>query len=422
MISDLARTDYALGGIEPQQIFSPRDADDLARVLAECDRERRAVIPWGGGTMQHLGASPARMDAMIQTSALNNVIEYEPADLTITVQAGMTLDAIENVLAPNGQFLPLDIPQPQRATIGGVLATGASGPLRLRYGPPRDFTLGLKFASVDGKLIKAGGKVVKNVAGYELTKVIVGSMGTLGIITQATFKIFPKPPHEQTLLASFANWRDACAAIPKLWNLHTPPLALELFDAEIARLLLPEFSAGWLVAARFGGANVTMQAADADSKRVARDSNARSIERLTTDELFWRAVSDLPETLRAMPDSVLLRIGAAPKDLATVIENILEIAATQNLSEPRVFAHAATAIIYATLNATSANAARAVQELRAMLAPIHAHVMVESAPVSLKQTIPVWDEVGASLRLIRAIKQQFDPNGILNPGRFAGGV
>lgn len=214
---------FSLNGISPQTIYIPRDAPELAQILALCNAQNCAVVAWGGGTLQHLGNAPKQYDAVIQTANLNQVIDYAFDDLTATFGAGMTLAEIERVLAEHGQFLPLDVPHPERATIGGVLASGMNGALRLRYGPARDYMLGNRFATVDGQIIKAGSKVVKNVAGYELHKVQVGAFGTLGILTEATFKLFPKPPAEILMWASFEELRDACAAVGQVWNLPPPP-------------------------------------------------------------------------------------------------------------------------------------------------------------------------------------------------------
>ncbi|RIK15003.1 MAG: FAD-binding oxidoreductase, partial [Chloroflexi bacterium] len=233
----MTNNDFSLDGISPQTIYRPRDARELAEILAQCNSEKRAVVPWGGGTLQHLGNAPKQFDAVIQTTNLNQVIDYAFDDLTATFGAGMTLAEIERVLNEHGQFLPLDAPHPERATIGGILAAGMSGALRLRYGPARDYMIGNRFATVDGNLIKAGSKVVKNVAGYELHKIQVGAFGTLGILTEATFKLFPKPPAEISMWASFAELSDACAAVPQIWNLSVPPLAIELFNHDTARFI-----------------------------------------------------------------------------------------------------------------------------------------------------------------------------------------
>jgi len=409
---------FSLNGISPQTIYTPRDARELAQILAQCNSEKRAVVAWGGGTLQHLGNAPSRYDAVIQTTQLNQVIEYAFDDLTATFGAGMTLAEIERALNEHGQFLPLDVPHPERATIGGVLATGMNGALRLRYGPARDYMLGNRFATVDGQIIKAGSKVVKNVAGYELHKVQVGAFGTLGILTEATFKLFPKPPAEISMWATFDELRDACAAVGQIWNLSTPPLAIELFDSEIARLIESNASGAWHIAARFSGSKATMAAARDLCANAANENNARSVNVIDDAQKFWRALADMPATLREnFSDALLVRVSVPPKELQNALRILLE---TPNA--PRIFAHAAVASIYASFQDASASPETFVAKLRAQIHELHGHLIIESAPSTLRKNLNAWDDVNASFKLMQSLKRKFDPNNILNPGRFVGGL
>jgi len=411
-------TTLALNGISPQIIYTPRDAQELAQILAQCNSEKCAVVAWGGGTLQHLGNAPSQYDAVIQTTNLNKVIEYAFDDLTATFGAGMTLAEIERVLNEHGQFLPLDVPHPERATIGGVLATGMNGALRLRYGPARDYMLGNRFAAVDGQIIKAGSKVVKNVAGYELHKVQVGAFGTLGILTEATFKLFPKPPSETSMWASFDELQDACAAVGQVWNLSTPPLAIELFNAEPARWIEPNASGAWHIAARFGGSKATMAAARDLCANAANENNARSVNVIDDAQNLWRALADMPATLREnFSDALLVRVSVPPKELQNALRILLE---TPNA--PRIFSHAAVASLYASFDDASASPEAFIAKLRAQIHELHGHLIIESAPSTFRKNLNAWDDVGASFKLMQSLKRKFDPNNILNPGRFVGGI
>jgi glycolate oxidase FAD binding subunit len=409
--------------IRPSQNFSPRDADELAQVLAQCNAEKRAVVPWGGGTLQHLGNPPARFDTVIQTRMLDQVIEYAFDDLTITVGAGMTLAEINRVLGEHGQFLPLDLPYPARATIGGALAANANGPLRLRYGPARDYMLGLKFATVDGQIIKAGSKVVKNVAGYELHKVQIGALGTIGILTQATFKVFPKPPAEATLVAAFDALPGACAAVPAIWNLNTPPIALELLDMANAQHILPGAQGNWFVIARFSGTKATMAVAGDLSTQSARDHGARAADALNDGTAVWQSIADLPATLRkTSPDALCVRLSVPPGELQNALRLAADTAIAQNMAPPCFFAHAANASVYASVQGDPTALGQFVMQLRPALHKLHGHLVLESAPPALRKNVSAWDEVGATFKLMQSIKRKFDPNNILNPGRFVGGI
>ncbi len=409
---------FALNGISPQTIYTPPDANELAQILAQCNSEKRAVVPWGGGTLQHIGNAPKQYDAVIQTTNLNQVVEYAFDDLTATFGAGMTLAEIERVLSEHGQFLPLDVPHPERATIGGVLATGINGALRLRYGPARDYMIGNRFATVDGHIIKAGSKVVKNVAGYELHKVQVGAFGTLGILTEATFKLFPKPPAEISTWAAFDKLSDACAAVGQIWNLTTPPLAIELFDAHTARLLEPNASDAWHIAARFGGSKATMAAARNLFSNAANEQNARSVEAIEDTPKLWRAIADLPAALHEhFSDALLVRVSVPPKELQSALRVLMD-----SSNPPRIFSHAAVTSIYASFDDGIRALENMVSTLRAQLHELHGHLIVESASPLLKKNFNAWDDVGASFKLMQSLKRKFDPNNILNPGRFVGGI
>lgn len=432
---------FSLDALTPRTIYTPHDANELAQMLAQCNAEKRAVVPWGGGTLQHLGHPPTRYDAAICTTNLNQVIDYAYDDLTATFGAGMTLAEIERVLAEHGQFLPIDVPHPERATIGGVLATGMNGPLRLRYGPVRDFLIGNRFATVEGHVIKAGSKVVKNVAGYELHKVQVGAFGTLGILSEATFKVFPRPAAETTLWASFDDLRDACAVISPLWRLPTPPLALELFDRATGAQVYKGAQGKWFIAARFGGPTATIASARETSAQTAREHQAR-VEIVEEGMSLWRTIADLPAQLReTQPGVTLLRASIPPKELFAALRSILDLASIHQLAPPRLFAHAALATIYACsvdvdasphLARESAIArddriqeTRMIAFVRALRAQLHergGHLMVVEAPTAIKAQAGVWGDVGPTLKLMQSIKRQFDPNNILNPGRFVGGI
>lgn len=404
-------------------ILTPDSPAALAAILAECNAARRAVIPYGGGTLQHLGNAPARRDTQLMLTQLNRVVEYAFDDLTITVEAGMTVAELSAVLGEHKQFLPIDVPHPERATIGGVLAAGANGPLRLKYGPARDYMIGNRFATADGQVIKAGSKVVKNVAGYELHKVMVGSLGTLGVITEATFKIFPKPPAETTLWATFAELGDACLAVTKLWNLPTPPYAIELLDARAAKWIGRGSAGHSYLAVRFGGSKPDMAAAQVSSTAVAREQNATSTEIIEDAAAFWQGINDLPAAFRSeLPNATLLRISLPPQNLQLGLKRLFDLIHIQHLAIPPLLAHAAVAALYAALEGDEPAVIAILQALRPQMHALQGHVIVESAPAPLRAKLDAWDEPGASFRLMRALKQKFDPNGILNPGRFVGGL
>lgn len=188
------RSLYTVDGIEPATVVLPSTVEELSQLLALANREGVKVVPYGGGTQMTLGNTPDSVDLVAGLSSMNGMIDHQPSDLTATVEAGMTLAKAQDSLAEAGQFLPLQAPSPEKATIGGILAAAHSGPMSLQYGSPRDWLIGIKVVNADGKVTKSGGRVVKNVTGYDMNKLYTGSLGTLGVIVEASFKLAPRPP------------------------------------------------------------------------------------------------------------------------------------------------------------------------------------------------------------------------------------
>lgn len=212
-------------GLAPARVARPPTAEQLAETLRDAAEAGCSVIPVGGGRALGLGDPPQRFDVALETRALDRLLEQSQADMTVSVEAGITLEALNARLAQAGQFLPVDPFNAPGHTVGGVLAAGLSGPLRLRYGSPRDFVIGLRVALPDGRLVSSGGRVVKNVSGYDLNKLHQGALGSLGVIVAASFKVFPRPRHEVTLEARPDDpWAEAARALA----LPQPPVALEL--------------------------------------------------------------------------------------------------------------------------------------------------------------------------------------------------
>ncbi len=198
-----------IDGLAPGRIIAPRTEEEVAAALAEARSASQAVIPTGGGTLLHVGEPPSRYDLGLATGELTGIVEYNPADLTMVVRSGTTLAELDAELARRGQFLPLDPPLPERATVGGSLAANASGPWRSAYGSARDMVIGMRMALPGGEIARSGGRVVKNVAGYDLAKLFIGSYGTLGVIVEAAFKLFPRPPATRMLFFECASTDEA---------------------------------------------------------------------------------------------------------------------------------------------------------------------------------------------------------------------
>ena len=238
----------------------PKGIRELSDALTATWEDSLAVAPWGGGTRTELGNPLRRLDVVVDMSHLNGVVEHNPSDLTLTVEAGITLGALQRILVEHGQFLALDPPLPDRATIGGTLATGVSGPTKWQYGNPRDLVIGMKVVQADGQVVKSGGRVVKNVSGYDMARLHIGGLGSLGIIAEASFKLTPLPRNETTLVAAFGSGRRCLETGLSIFHSDVTPLALTSFDrcaneqGEVVSLDGDHF-----LAIRLGGRPLTLQ-------------------------------------------------------------------------------------------------------------------------------------------------------------------
>jgi glycolate oxidase FAD binding subunit len=427
--------------------LKPTTAEELAEVLRDAGAAGRPVVPWGAGTLQRLGAAPPVGALALRTTALDRIVDYHPPDLTITVEAGVALDALDAALAEHGQWLPWLPPAPGRATVGGLLAAGVSGPLRLGYGAPRDWVLGMRVALADGRLVKSGGKVVKNVAGYDTHKLHIGALGTLGVIVEAAFKVFPRPERSGALLAGCTSYAEALSFAERLRERPLAPASLALLTgAVVARV--GEHALGAesrrteeppraLLAVRFDG----VPAAVERQLRAAADAAAglgASVTLLSEDlaRAAWRELSAFaaltPETLTPDPSpnrgrsegaELLIRAGARPAALGALTD-ALERHAPDGAAE--IVGHCGVGMAHARWplpeDADTTAVGRAVAALRAALAAEGGYAVVEDAPDRLRAALDLWGAPPPTLPLMRALKAQWDPQGILNPGRYIGGI
>ena len=228
---------YAIDGLTPRWVVRPADRREAAQILGWASSEAIKVAPWGGGTQVNLGNPPEELDLVLDLSLLDQVVDFQPADLTVTVEAGITLESLQRHLASAGKFLPLEAPLADRATLGGILATSSVGPLRQAYGLPRDWLIGIRVISPAGDETKAGGRVVKNVTGYDLNKLYTGSLGTLGVIVEATFKLAPLPANQSALVASFPSVQQGIEAGRTLSRQVFGPLGLQVLNGAASRRL-----------------------------------------------------------------------------------------------------------------------------------------------------------------------------------------
>jgi glycolate dehydrogenase FAD-binding subunit len=429
------RSAFVVDGRTPYAVVFPGTVGEASRVVAAAAAAGVPVIPWGGGTQLSLGALPPDGAVVVVTRRLNRVVEHEPGDLTATVEGGITLDALQAELAAKGQWWSLDPPFPARATLGGVLATNASGPRRFLYGTARDLVIGMRVVGPDGALVQSGGKVVTNVAGNDLVNLYIGSLGTLGLIVEATLKLRPRPEADRVCWAGFASLEAATAAALTVMGSDLIPHSLELLDADAARVgasavgLAPEHRvadrAALLVG--FDGLPTTVAWQVAEAGRLLRGAGARGVMVLD-GEPAQRALQVVRDVREAVPEPLAVaRVAVLPADVGVYAG---EAGHTVRAAGLRLLmaAHAGSGVL--TLVLTTANGegpgvpatVKVLARLREQARARGGQFVVEWAPLAVREEALVWDDGGPAVRLMQRIKAQIDPQGIMNPGRFVGGI
>ena len=428
LLTDAAAAPYAVDDVLPSLVALPEDENQVADVLRLADEHDATVFPRGGGSRVSLGATPERVDVVLSVERLRRQLAYEPGDMTATVQAGMPLEELQGVLGAQGQFVALDPPATAATTIGGVIATNASGPRRLLYGTARDVVLGISVATADGTRTKAGGRVVKNVTGYDLTKLYIGSLGTLGVVLDLTFKVHPLPPGEATIGITCAGHADILPVQNALLRLPLRLNSLELLNAAAVSALqahngLAVPASPYLFLARLeGDAAVTA----GQKERIADTLRGLSLS-APADTLAWQPEeqSRLWASLAAqpfLPDSVTAKVGLRITDLAAFCADIEALS-----TEPPwlLHAHAGNGIVSVqipTANGSEETLLARIQALDGCVERRNGHRVIERAPVAVKRRCEVWGPVGDNFTVMQALKASYDPKRRLNPGRFIGGL
>lgn len=401
----LATVDDGIESAQPRLVIEPDTEEGLAAVLAWASSQGLAVIVRGGGTKLGWGPPPTRCDLILSTVQLNRVIAHRYGDLTATVEAGARLAEVNRELGAHGQWLALDPPWAARATIGGIVATNDSGPRRHRYGAPRDLIIGVALARTDGRLAKAGGIVVKNVAGYDLGKLLAGSFGSLAVIVSATFKLAPVPPASGTLVADLASADVLGALLADLGASTLTPTAVEL-DYPPVRLLV-----------RFETVAAAIDGQLDVASRLAATRGARvSVVGGDEEHALWTAHADRPWH---QPGAVI-KLTLRPGDLGGALAWLTSVAARP--VDHEVVGRAGLGVLLVRLGGDVPAQAQLITELRARFPAGRGSAVLLRGNPELKRLIDVWGPIGDGLPIMRAVKQQFDPTGTLNPGRGPGGI
>jgi glycolate dehydrogenase FAD-binding subunit len=416
-----AEAAYPVDGVRARFVAWPSSVEEASQVLRAAAADGLAVAFAGGGSKLGLGSPPERVDLMVLTGGLDRVLEHAAGDLVVRAQAGVRLADLTSATAPAGQMLALDPPEP-RATLGGVVAANASGPRRLRYGTVRDLIIGITVVLADGTVARAGGKVVKNVAGYDLAKLFCGSLGTLGMVAEVIFRLHPRPAAAAAVTLGVEGPTQAGQAVRRLLRSTLEPSAVELTVDEW----------GWpgRLTVVFEGIAPGVEAQAAAAAELLGQVGEAAVAGPGGTEAALSQLGARPFEKA----EYALKAAFPPVELAGVLEDL--VGGRQRWgSGPGggpITAHAATGVLWLASAAREGDipadspafgwAVAAIREARERLAARGGSLTVVKAPPELKQAVDVWGPPGDAIGLMRRVKERFDPDRRLGPGRFVGGI
>ncbi len=385
--TQVAAAERAVDGVVPTRVELPRSTAELSALIAAADRAREAVVLWGGGTRIGVGDVPDRYDIALDLTGLAGIVEHSPADLVCTVRAGMTLAELASALGPSGQRWPVEAPCPERATVGGTIASAAVGPSRLRYQHPRDWIIGCTAVLGDGTITKAGGRVVKNATGYDLTRLYSGSYGTLVALAEVTLKLLAVPERTATLRATASDIRAALRIAAELRATRLPLDGLAILTGAAAERC-GETRASVFV--RVSGPHDAVE-------RVAQEVRERT-SATSPDGVVWESIASLPAVMDEVARAGWPGGHAPPQSL--------------DLSSAVIYPGNGIAFLF------GASSPEAFTGMRADLEAADGALVVERGAPEFKRTVGgAWGRPRVPLAIARSLKQRFDPHGVLAPGR-----
>jgi glycolate oxidase FAD binding subunit len=409
---------FVIEGRTPEAAVFPGTVEELAAVVTQTAAAGVALLPWGGGTGTAVGEPPPRPGIVLGLRRMARVVEHEPGDLTVTVEAGLTVAALQEALRARGQWLSLDPPDAERATVGGVIAANASGPRRHLYGTIRDLLIGVTVVTADGAVVRGGGKVVKNVAGYDLPKLFIGSWGTLGVVVEATFKLRPLPDDERLLAVRFDRLKDCGTAARALLAGDLIPNAIEILDPAAAAALGLGGEAALVVG--FDGLREQVDWQAAELAALVGPLGGRDVT--TLPPTTWPKLTTVARDAFAAP-AALMSLSVLPTHVVDTMEQGAQAARQRGLTSAWA-AHAGVGAVTGALFASgeAAPVATVLTEWRTLAGAGGGHATLTWAPLAVKAQVPVWGDAGPAGRIMQRIKAQLDPNDVLNPGRFVSGI
>jgi glycolate oxidase FAD binding subunit len=435
---------YEVCGKRPAAAVRPGSSDEAAEIVKFAAAEKLALVPCGARTKLAMGLVPRQYDLALDLTRLDRVVAYDPADLTLSVEPGITLQKLGAVLAEHKQWLPLAVPYMEHATIGGTIASGVDTALRQMYGTARDYVLGMEFVTGQGAAAKSGGRVVKNVTGYDIHKLMIGALGTLGVMTKINFRTFPLPVATRGFVARFASADGALELRHSIAHSPLNPQAMEVFSPSAAKILCGEAAsrivpaaAGcgvfskteWTLAADFTGNENVLERCQRDFFRMAEQCGGADFAALTEEELSNSASLKrefIPVALAASPAATIVKMSVLPTRMRELLAGAAAAAETNSL--PWAAMARGLGIVYFALlpgdrsDVAQRRVIQATDQILPDCAALGGNATIPWSPAEWKSALKVWGLERGDFDSMRKLKNLFDPLGIVSPGRFVGGL
>jgi glycolate oxidase FAD binding subunit len=427
---------YAIDGKKPKVVVSPKTINEVSKVVAHANQQHLSIIPRGNGTKMGMGGIPKKIDIILSTSWLNRITDSDCENLTLSAECGITLNEVQKSLAKvgKGYFLPLDPPFTEKATLGGITATNSSGPKRLLYGTARDMIIGTKAVFPNGDIVVSGGKTVKNVSGYDMCKLLIGSYGTLGIICEMTFKLLPLPEKEATLLLSFARLDEADGFVREMRGSQLIPSSIETLNAMAVQKMKYSMSmppnGNYLVAIGLEGVAESIDRQISEMSEMGKKYGVLEAMTISSEkhQTFWMAIRDFSYGLtQEYPNVISLKSNFLISKSGEMLGSYEKIARESGI-DCAFICHSGSGILYSYIlpgkkfRSKIESFAGLIGKLTSEAVKNEGNLVVESSPLLIKKDVDVWGHSRGDYLIVRRLKEQIDPAGILNIGRFVGGI
>ena len=435
---------YDIGGHRPNAVVRPGSAEEVAEIVKFAFSEKLALVPCGARTKLQMGLPPRQYDLALDLTRLDRVTAYDPGDLTLAVEPGTRLHALQKVLAEHKQWLPLAVPYFAQTTAGGAVASGVDTPLRQMYGTARDFVLGLEFVTGEGVAVKSGGRVVKNVSGYDMHKLMIGALGTLGVITKINLRTFPVPVATSILVANFESAARAVELRHRLARSPLSPMSLEVLSPRAAELLAGDAASHivqaplpaeafapeqWALVTEFSGSKKVLARCERDFRQMAGECAAAQLTAIAGGAVLsiaTRVREFIPIALASSPAATIIKMSVLATRMTQLLA-IAEQAAELNSVDSAAMARGLGVIYFALLPADAGEESRrrviqATDHILTECSKLEGNATIPWSPAEWKSALKVWGLPRADFDQMRKLKSVFDSGSVLSPGRFLGGL